>query len=877
MPIADDFMVNDLVVKKANDLFTDREDPRRAFWDVYNSMVPGEYTAIGYYGIGGIGKSTLLKKLVSEIDEKIPESKGLDHIMYSFEDYTSKEVFLFQLSRQMKLRNKGLEFPLFDEAIAKICREGNRDIEKMKADVVESFSQNPLIGTALSFLGEFLPGVDPATRIAEKVVELTNNAVSAYERKHGKNAVLYNQIAYSDNKTLINDYLHEYFIFDVNAAMKKRTRPLVIFLDGYEKYVDILNNAELVTGKDNWIHYNWLRLVNIPNTLWVVAGREKMNWKEDVLPKEQLHRVGDLSEKDAMEYFEKAGVSDETLIPQLCKLCNGTPVYMDLCVKTYVEISKMREPVIDDFGKDTSELAQRYLTCMDKPTRRLLELIAWLPNVWTKNMVTDIVKMVNYDSYLPEMNIILSLSLIEPIELGYKLHETCRVVARKVCDNAELIQNAVINYLEERVVSPFNPKEKLYMLSQLFDVLPHADCVSLDEQELALLLDVFENELENSVTFYENAILADKIDAYITRCDVSAGIKVRSGWIKEETLVEAGQYKIANALAIQNYEYACSFLPEDSKEKLHIMSQLAFSYYSVGNYNEAKNVAKKCLEISTRVLGEEDAVTLGAASNLANAHAALGEYTDAKELRQKCYEIAKRLFGEEHPNTLGALHNLAVSYGLSKEDEVAKELTEKCYEMEKRVFGEEHPSTLSTLNSLVVCYTSLGEIERAEEIGEPCYEMHKRVLGETHPDTIRTLQNLTKVYFALHKFEKAKNLKRISYESRKNALGEEHPDTIVSLDDLAYTCGSLGDYQEEKTLREQAYEIKKRTLGEEHPDTIFALNNIAVACVFLEEENKALELTEICYETSKRTLGEEHRDTQHYASCLERLRRIVGK
>ena len=41
----------------------DREAPRKAFYDAINGQTPFHQNVMMYYGIGGIGKSSLIKKL----------------------------------------------------------------------------------------------------------------------------------------------------------------------------------------------------------------------------------------------------------------------------------------------------------------------------------------------------------------------------------------------------------------------------------------------------------------------------------------------------------------------------------------------------------------------------------------------------------------------------------------------------------------------------------------------------------------------------------------------------------------------------------------------------------------------------------------------
>ena len=57
---------------KASRIFTDREEPRAAFWQQYRRLEEeiaqeeANVHVLTYYGIGGIGKSSLLKKIMEE-------------------------------------------------------------------------------------------------------------------------------------------------------------------------------------------------------------------------------------------------------------------------------------------------------------------------------------------------------------------------------------------------------------------------------------------------------------------------------------------------------------------------------------------------------------------------------------------------------------------------------------------------------------------------------------------------------------------------------------------------------------------------------------------------------------------------------------------
>ncbi len=675
------YTINDFIVKKAEDLFTDREEPRKAFWDVYESMQPNNVMAMGYYGVGGIGKSTLLKKIAAEIDEKNPKRKGLDYIIYNFEQYTSKEAFLFRLSRELCLRIKGLSFPVFDAAIEKICREGNRDIEKLKEETAKSLIDNPMIDLALSIAGDFVPGVGSAAKAINGIVSLKKKLESHLD-ENGSDIAIYNLIKSQDNKTLVNEYLHQFFIYDAGKYMLNRETPLVIFLDAYECYMDELNDAELTVGKDNWIHSNYGRLVEIPNVLWVVAGRERINWKEDILPKENLHLMGNLSDIDTVQYFSKSGIIDSELREQLCELCHGTPVYMDICVRTYNEIiKKNRKPVINDFGKDTSELAQRYLGYMDKPTRRLLELISWLPNVWTLKMVENVANKVEYNSYLPELNTILKLSLVEIDGAKYKLHEICRIAAREVCDNKERIQYAIAEYIKEELSNKKCEDDAWSMLSWVFEFLDSSQYLIFEEDDFHLFI----NKLEIIGTFelHKRCALSKKMYDYFMKTNCSSKLLVHCANVRIKDLLAIGHLSSGYELATSNYNRALNNLPEESNERLEAMMQYARAMSCKDECFEAKKIVEHCYEIRKRVLGEENLDTLQSLFVLASLYRRLGDCETAKLLHEKCYEIKKNVLGEANLSTKASFQMKQLLMATSKNSNSNQKKRKSIYELNK--------------------------------------------------------------------------------------------------------------------------------------------------------------------------------------------------
>ena len=100
----------------ANRIFTDREEPRAAFWKNYEickqnlSQEDSEIRVLHYYGIGGIGKSCLLKQLISEMEERLSKPQNL---YFDFNIHQDSRAVLEALKNKLS-DSYGFRFLLFE-------------------------------------------------------------------------------------------------------------------------------------------------------------------------------------------------------------------------------------------------------------------------------------------------------------------------------------------------------------------------------------------------------------------------------------------------------------------------------------------------------------------------------------------------------------------------------------------------------------------------------------------------------------------------------------------------------------------------------------------------------------------------------------------
>lgn len=419
--------------ENAQDRFTDRKEPRKAFWDVYNSMEDGDVEVINYYGDGGIGKTSLLKCILSEVDNQTTS----DTFMYGFDFNPSYLDFLFVLSRRIMLNDEQKRpFYVFDYAYSRILATKYGYTETDLENRLKS-KESPKAVTygkkALTFAADFIPYCSNTFEmLGEKVFDFFEKRLT--DKKTRIDVDIKSRI-YEISKMDADDIekqIQKYFAFDAKSVLSTLSRPMVILLDGYEYLVNILRDGDLAYTNENWLCGIDGIVYYLPNVLWVIAGRQKLSWSEEILPSENSHLIGELSDNDTENYFKNAGINPNLAL-ELRKLTKGVPVYMDLCYDTYKKLKQNKESItIDKFGENTDELAERFYQNMEVSQQKAFRFLCCLPLFWNDElvmMVCDSDKEIEFEyksSVSINLDIIKKLSLVRKENGYFCIHEIQR-------------------------------------------------------------------------------------------------------------------------------------------------------------------------------------------------------------------------------------------------------------------------------------------------------------------------------------------------------------------------------------------------------------------------------------------------------------------
>lgn len=375
------FILDDLEQPKAERIFVDRVEPRQAFWQAFSAAQQGleEPLVLHYYGVGGMGKTSLHSQLEKELRERCP---GAKYVELDFDFVERRESYrVIGLLKKKLSQAYNFQFPLFDVACYTfLCRIG----EDGDQAEIQSFVGGSQVLNFLCDAASMIPG----TSMISGILKLVDEGVAVARNLFSNKKQLLRSFESMDIRQL-RDQLPAYFASDLRANLKKEEQPFVIFLDTYEKLVNEFAGVGDPLQSDLWLRGPQGLIPRLPNTLWVLGGREKLKWPQLDTPDawdNVLHQylLGALADSDTQEFLQSAGVEDAAVRNRICALSDGLPVSLDLYLEQY-----LREGAVSD---DTpSALHERVVRYMSDEEKNACYLLAALGQ-WTQEEALALAK-----------------------------------------------------------------------------------------------------------------------------------------------------------------------------------------------------------------------------------------------------------------------------------------------------------------------------------------------------------------------------------------------------------------------------------------------------------------------------------------------------
>jgi tetratricopeptide (TPR) repeat protein len=857
--------------------FVDRENHIQIFEDAVNNIGQKEFSVLVYYGIAGIGKTSLRKELPKYLEESDSISRHPKVIWASIDllldKFREKNTFLVTLKNDLQKKYK-INFPSFEIAHAIYWKKSNPEIPLRK--------ENYLFFEGDNAFGDFFGVVDkiPYFNIVPATARLLKNVPNYFRIWWTKRGGAELKQLSEKEPLEIEEMLPYFWAQDLNSYLEQTSISAILFIDTYEALWE--KNRAYGHSRDNWIRDELIpRLPR--NTLWVICGREALRWEE--INSEWSGyitqcEVNKLSKEYSIEYLESRDIDNKEIQEAIINGSNGIPYYLELSAQTYEKIAEIREPQLEDFVDNYPEIADRFFRFLSFEEKRLLSICSVL-RFWDNSLLEYLVKEFNTGDSLQDYENLSSFSFIirrdnNKFQMQQLMKESLEKNFEK--ENYEIIKRVhkvtseyYSNKLEDIDIKAITPEHEIALAEAFY----HAK-KSFEAEYLLSWFIVVSDTFERAA-FWQ--LIAPMYEEILQVLEAKLGSEHPSVATTLNNLAELydkmGTYEKSLPIYQKALDIRKKVLGPEHPDVATTLNNLAELYYNMGAYDKALPIYQKALDIRKKVLGPEHPDVATTLNNLAALYRSMGTYDKALPLYQRALDISEKVLGPEHPDVATTLNNLALLYNNMGDYDKALPLYQRALDIRKKVLGSEHPDVATTLNNLAELYRSMGTYDKALPLYQRALEIREKVLGPEHPDAAITLNNLALLYNNMGAYDKALLLSQRALDIREKVLGSEHPSVATTLNNLALLYNNMGDYDKALPLYQRALDVREKVLGPEHPSVATTLNNLAELYRSMGAYDKALLLSQRDLEIREKVLGPEHPDVATTLNNLAELYRSM--
>lgn len=859
---------------RAGPEFTDREDFINVFKTTLLDGPRGRHRVLVYYGVGGIGKTTLRKEL-SKLTELLKPGTVQAALDLDVPSYRNQEAALFVLRKALREDYK-VQFTAFDIAYA-IYWQKTHPHMPMTRESIPMMEEGTLLADIISGAG-VIPVVAVIPKLALAAVK-AGGAVREWWTKRGHQE-LKGLPELEPNE--IAERLPMYWATSLQEYLAQKGLVAVIFLDTYETLWEAERTEGTYHLRDEWVRE---LVAQLPEVLWVVCGREKLRWGEvdpDWAECLDQHLVGGLADADARSLLRSCGITAPGIQQVIVEGSSGMPYYLDLAVDTWFTIKERqnREPAPTDFARTPRDIFTRFLRHLTLPETETLKVLS-APRFW---------------------DYALFVRLVDEYRTGYPVtmfSDLCRFsfIHQGELPDTWAMHHVMRESLQQHQAPDLNRRVHQFMLEYHTRQLEGIEARSItDRHRIAL-----------GEAFYHGRIVlsAQALLQWLSRTAVV--FDRGAEWKLLVPLYEETVAFLRSPAASPDMRLTSDQPPATSDQEADLASalnSLAALSRTLGRYPQAESAYREAIAIEERNQGiEESGNQALESSNLRILESSLpaplnprtpeplrpraqlaeslsgfglllsdlGRYQEAEPVERRALGIQEELLGPNHSDVAQTLNNLGTLYWYMARFDAAEPLFCRAIAIDEKAIGPEDTAIAGRLNNLAMLYHSQGRYTDAEPLYRRALEINRKVLGPDHPEIASSLNNLAGLYYCLGKLAEAGPLLRQALEINRKALGPDHPDVALSLSNLAGLLRDQKRFDDAEPLYRQAIAIYEQTLGADHPDVAKTLNSLATLLRICRRFDDAEQLFRRALGLSEKSLGGDHPETARSLNGLAHL------
>ena len=650
---------------------------------------------INVYGIGGIGKSTLLKEL-----ENIFEAKGVKVFKFDFNNFTGSEEFYENI--YIDLFEKGIKAYYFFMAFY---------IYWQKKHPNETFSDyrdsKSITNKILSFLTEDL-GIIVNSIFSVDISNLNKilGKFRNFSQKFGlnKEALDFIETLEDMDSYEIEQYLPVFLAMDLSNNSKT-----VFLFDTFERLFE-----KVVTK--NTSSYEWIKKfisVVSKSSFIVVSGREKINFKHEC----EYISLTSLTSEDSEKLVKKLGVDNEKIIKKIVQSSKGHPFYITLAVEMY----KRDKESFDTEIIKKEEIFNRFVQSLTENDIQKLEILS-VARIFNADLFKFVYGKNYSDIVFQEM---LNFSFFTNSGNYFSMHELMResFMLRMSDERKKELHSAMFEYFYQKGMQDLN---KLLMKEAVYHLINFADFEYI-KNWYENIEKTFERkgEYEFLIDLLKEGFLLSDYKAYFLIKEALVGLEIKNYKILNYVILTLPFYKM-NAEYLGAYYYLkrkheylyYKKLPFKKRKKffdllgnkyknlelkiknpdiktLFLIDKAKYYSKHEGKHHNAKNILLQTLKIV-----QNDVFKVKILDNMAKLEIKLKNYNEAVEIALESFNIKKTLFDKEHIQFGISYEILSMVYKYIDTSKMLEYLV-KAIKTYRKYYNKWHPKIDGLYNRLV--------------------------------------------------------------------------------------------------------------------------------------------------------------------------------
>jgi len=830
--------------KRALRLFTNRDDEReilkKFFSTIHTDGVELEQPILSLYGVGGVGKTSLLRQSWHEFKESYPDSDlcfvHVDLDSQNTESTLTSVKLLWKIRCQIYEKAR-VPLYLFDLLYLKYMEKNQEPVEDKDGPIMNTLNamgSGEVFGSILESAGEIVDVSKIGQLVGKGFNWLWGNLKQKQVAENFKLDIdSFNKLNYSELESLMPKVFADELGMSLieqrehwahrkvdTTGIHDFTPSIWIAFDGYERVSKSIEKVlvedflmPILTNEDYYPHFGFL-----------FAGREQFDWHDYDQSLQEVagdgerwkvyidsHRLGGLTEKyvdqftsEAIKFYRNEG-EEETAnrigkhASDIKATCDDDgvyhPFYLDLCLEA-IDKHGDQFDLNKHLGKTPGELIGRFLKYLDSNGSEWHRAFA-LAGEFDEELFESLVEAKSISGNLQAFyQFVYAYSYITPQQTtdSWKFHRLMQdSLIGEMASLSEFERNALKKAVVDKLIAFYDSK----LLDRKME--------SLNSRSLEYLQRGF-----GMVTESIRAQLITIEDGYST-------------FYKWSETFNGAFFSVTEPIARDWVELHKKYLGDKHPDVAISLNNLASILMDQGNYSEAESLLRELLAMQKELLGDNHPDVAFSLNNLAVVLGSQGKYDEAERLYLMTLNIFKELFSDGQldlttglnyysctASSLNMLAGILSSQGKHKE---AERLISELQTMRKKLPGDNSQGEANNLNSLAGVLSSQGKYSEAESLYRESLAMKKELFGDKHPDVATVLHNRAVALDSQGNYSEAESLYRESLAMKKELLGDKHPDVALSLDGLALVSEAQGKHKEAEGLFRESLAIKKGLLG----------------------------------------------------------------